>query len=107
MRWRKEEERPRHEPIKTRDTRLDPKIEPIVKLFNASGIETFESCQAGRGHWFHEPTVRFRGDSDEGYYAVSVALHHDLHPTRLRRYWNLQNGELIGPRWEILFRLPD
>ena len=107
MRWRrdkaKEKERSRHEPIKTRDDLLDPKIEPIVKLFNANGIETFESCQGGQGHWFHEPTVRFKGGSDEGYYAVSVALYHELDPYCLRRYWKVRENELVGPDWEMEF----
>ncbi len=41
---------------------IDPLILPAVKILNNHGFETFESCQGGEGHCYHEPTVRFFGD---------------------------------------------
>ena len=45
---------------------LDAGIRDIVLTLLANGVETFESCEGGRGHSFPEPTIRFEGDSSEG-----------------------------------------
>jgi len=43
---------------------LDAGIQEIVLLLRRAGYKTFTSCEGGRGHPFHEPTVglRFKGD---------------------------------------------
>lgn len=84
---------------------LDPLIAPIVALLRAHRVETFESCQSGPGHSFLEPTVRFHGQSMEGYRAVAVALEHGLTVGALRRVWDIIDGELVGPQWEMTFWL--
>ncbi len=87
---------------------LDGAILPVVRILRENGVETFESCQGGDGHFFHEPTVRFHGGQAEGLRAVSVALQHGLSVGSLRRYWTLDGGELTGPAWEMVFdSLPD
>jgi hypothetical protein len=45
---------------------IDPGIRREVKILWENGIETFESCEGGRGHSFPEPTVRFHGGQSEG-----------------------------------------
>jgi hypothetical protein len=42
---------------------LDDGIAPFVDVLDATGIETFESCEGTEGHGFLEPTVRFYGDN--------------------------------------------
>lgn len=86
------------------DSPLDPGIEGAVLALAAGGIETFESCQGGPGHAFPEPTVRFHGDSVEGYKALAVALRAGLRVLDLRRVWPVIDGEPTGPWWELTFR---
>jgi hypothetical protein len=75
---------------------LDPGIAPYVEVLRAAGIETFESCQGGRGHAYPEPTVRFAGSRNEGFRALVVALEHGLPVRSLRRYWAVIDGEPSG-----------
>jgi hypothetical protein len=82
---------------------LDHDISYAVKVLLDAGIETYESCEGGEGHPFPEPTIRFHGDSAEGYRAVTVALQFQLPIYSLRRFWSVINGELTGPSWEMTF----
>jgi hypothetical protein len=85
---------------------LDEGIRDIVVMLIANGVETFESCEGGRGHSFPEPTVRFEGTDSEGLRAASVALENGLPVRRLRRVWGIQDKVLHGPWWEMTFRSP-
>lgn len=53
---------------------LDPGIFLVVRILREHGIETFESCEGGKGHVFYVPTVRFGGGHAEGPKAGGVAL---------------------------------
>lgn len=86
------------------DMPLDKGIEPYVLALRSGGIETFESCEGGDGHAFLEPTVRFCGDSAEGYRAFAVAVKCGLPVYSLRRYYSVSGSELEGPWWEMTFR---
>lgn len=83
--------------------RLDAGILPIVQLLVRNGVETFESCEGGKGHAFYEPTVRFHGSHAEGFRVLSIALQHGLRVSELRRYYSIEDGEPVGPHWEITF----
>jgi hypothetical protein len=83
--------------------RIDKGIRKHVRLLHENGVETFESCEGGKGHPFPEPTVRFHGDKSEGLRACAIALQNGLRVDQLRRYWSVQNGEPVGPYWEITF----
>jgi hypothetical protein len=84
---------------------LDPGIAPFVDVLDASGIETFESCEGTKGHGFLEPTVRFYGDNSEGFRALAIAVQLELPVSELRRYWQVnRQGEPEGPHWELTFR---
>jgi len=85
------------------DLPLDRWIGYAVKVLRDAGIETYESCQGGRGHAYPEPTVRFFGDRSEGFRAVAVAWGHGLPAYSLRRFWRILDGELVGPSWELTF----
>ena len=85
---------------------LDEGIKEIVVTLIAHGIETYESCEGGKGHSYPEPTVRFEGDLSEGLRAVSVALGYGLPVSRLRRAWAIKDGMLHGPWWEMTFLPP-
>lgn len=85
--------------------RLDAGIRPIVEVLVANGIETFESCEGGQGHAFYEPTVRFHGNHAEGFRALAIALQHGLRVCELRRYYSVEDGEPVGPHWEMTFLL--
>jgi hypothetical protein len=82
---------------------LDEGILPVVQVLRQNGVETFESCQGGEGHAFYEPTVRFHGSHAEGFRALSVALQCGLKVCELRRYYSVEDGEPVGPHWEMTF----
>lgn len=86
------------------DNQLDAGISGYVKTLMASGVETFESCEGGKGHAFHEPTIRFYGDRSEGHRAFAVAMQAGLPVVELRRSWPIIDGEPTGPWWELVFR---
>lgn len=86
------------------DMPLDEGIEQAVHALRGAGIETYESCQGGPGHVFSEPTVRFHGQPSEGYRAVAIALQLRLPIYAVRRVWTVDDGELTGPVWEMVFR---
>jgi hypothetical protein len=82
---------------------LDKGIQKAVHVLVNAGIETFESCQGGKGHSYPEPTVRFHGGKAEGFKALSVALQAGLKIGDLRRVWPVLDGEPTGPWWELTF----
>jgi hypothetical protein len=49
---------------------LDAGISEAVHILIANGVETFESCEGGRGHSYPCPIVRFEGSSAEGLRGV-------------------------------------
>jgi len=85
------------------DPPLDKGIEKAVLILNQFGIETYKSCQGGRGHTYPESTIRFEGDRSEGFRALAIALQHGLPVFNLRRLWYIVDGEPVGPVWEITF----
>lgn len=82
---------------------LDPGIRDIVVCLAQNGVETFESCEGGKGHSYPCPTVRFEGSSSEGLRALSVALSYGLPVAELRRGWGVREGLIHGPWWEMTF----
>jgi hypothetical protein len=82
---------------------LDRWISYAVKVLRDASIETYESCEGGRGHAFPEATVRFHGGRGEGFRALAASLAAGLPVYTLRRFWVIQDSELTGPHWEIVF----
>jgi hypothetical protein len=85
---------------------LDDGIKDIVRLLRQAGVETFASCQGGKGHAYPDPTVRFHGERSEGFRAYVVAMEHGLPVMALRRVWQIEDGEPAGPFWEMVFTFP-
>jgi hypothetical protein len=84
---------------------LDPGIAPYVAVLWTAGIDTYESCQAGPGHSYTEPAVRFHGTRSEGFRALHVAVQRGLPVSAIRRFWSVdRTGEPHGPYWEMTFR---
>lgn len=83
--------------------RLDPGIARAVAILRASGVETFESCEGGAGHSYPEPAVRFHGQHTAGFRALGIVLEARLPVYTLRRYWSIEDGEPVGPSWELVF----
>jgi hypothetical protein len=82
---------------------LDAGIRPYVEVLRAAGVETFESCQGGPGHAVPDPNVRFHGEHSEGFRALAAALRHGLPVLHLNRQWTVEDGEPVGPSWEMVF----
>lgn len=83
--------------------KIDAGICREVRILWEGGVETFESCEGGKGHSFPEPTVRFHGDRSDGFRVVAIALQAGLKVSALRRYYDVRDGELHGPYWEMVF----
>jgi hypothetical protein len=86
---------------------LDDGIRDIVITLMTNGVETFESCEGGRGHSYPCPIVRFEGEPAEGLRALSVAISHGLPVSHLRRVWDVFDGYIEGPCWEMTFSPPN
>jgi hypothetical protein len=85
--------------------KLDTGNSKAVKILQASGVETYESCEGGPGHAFTEPTVRFHGSPGAGWHALGICLDNGLPVMSLRRFWDVLDGdEPTGPKWELTFR---
>lgn len=82
---------------------MDRGIRRVVRILFENGIETTESCEGGRGHAFAKPTVRFIGQQADGFRALAVCSIHRIRVTELRRVWSIENGEPVGPYWEMIF----
>jgi hypothetical protein len=84
---------------------LDRGIKKTVLRLQSEGIETFQSCEGGKGHARQEPVIQFHGTPEAGWRAVAVCLAYGLPILSLRRVWNVLDGnEPTGPHWEISFR---
>jgi len=87
---------------------LDKGIAHAVHLLRAGGVETYQSCEGSwlwkpGKHAFAEPTVQFHGTAHDGLRALAWARQHGLPVRELRRVWKVQDGELVGPTWELTF----
>ncbi len=80
----------------------DPAIRDALRILLDAGIETFESCEGGPGHALPEPTIRFHGNMVEGFRAYASARTSGLQILQLRRVYDVIDGELSGPWWEIV-----
>ena len=85
------------------DMPLDEGIAHAVHALRQEGIETIESCEGGAQHPFSEPTIRIVGGSGEGFRAYGVAVRASLKPRSIARIWTVDDGELTGPYWDIIF----
>lgn len=83
---------------------LDTGIAVFVERLNDEyNVETFESCEGGVGHSYPEPTVAFHGGNSEGFRVLAAALQIGLPVAELRRVWRVEDGEPVGPRWQMTF----
>lgn len=89
-------------PMPTAGMELDPDIMEIVRILRFNGVETFESCQGGKGHVSELPMVRFSGSQGEGYRAVAILLDWGYAVKNLQREWHIDGHELTGPTWKII-----
>jgi hypothetical protein len=94
---------------------IDIGVVRAVKVLRDAGLETFEACEAGEGHAYAEPTVRFEGDDASRRRALEALAAHGLKAERLSRTWDcrelrhrypedLAPVEKVSPFWEVTFR---
>jgi hypothetical protein len=82
---------------------LDRWISYAVKVLRDGGIDTYESCEGGKGHSYREPAVRFHGTHADGFRALAAAQTFGLPVRALHRFWSIDHGEPTGPYWELTF----
>jgi hypothetical protein len=85
------------------DLPLDAGIRDFVLALRSGGIETFESCEGGKGHAVPEPTIRFHGPASEGFKAFAIAKERGLPVFKVRLAYTVQDSLLTGPWWEMVF----
>ncbi len=84
--------------------RIDRGVRDAVALLLRLGVETYESCEGGKGHAYPEPTIAFHGGPYAGWQALSICLAHGLPVSELRRVWVVENrNEPTGPKWQVVF----
>jgi hypothetical protein len=66
-----------------------------------AGIETTELCEGGSGDSFPEPTIRFGGTKSDGFRASAITIQHGMGVSELRRYYVVQDDELVWPHREM------
>src|SRR5437899_1533215 len=85
--------------------KYDKGIKRAVEILQAGGIETFQSCEGGKGHAFPLPSVEFYGEPEAGWRAVAICLAHGLPIRQLLRVWKVLDAhEPNGPYWRVEFR---
>ena len=82
---------------------LDRWMRYAVLVLHRGGIQTYESCQGGRGHAFPEPTIRFEGTQEDAFRAARIARANGLPAHHLRRFWRLNDEGAELPAWELTF----
>jgi len=78
---------------------LDASIHDAVLIMRGAGIEPFESHEGKRGQAFDMPTIKFRGNALAGYKAL---MDNGFAVSRVKHVWEVANGQLEGPWWEIV-----
>ena len=86
---------------------LDPGIRRYVLILRSQGIETFESCEGGEGHCSPDPFVKFHGTVWAGFRAFTIAMEYGLPVWRVQLFYDVVNGMLDGPYWQMLFSRKD
>jgi hypothetical protein len=84
---------------------LDPGIRFAVRVLNAQGIDTCQSCEGGPGHSYDRPSVDLAaGASDAtGFAALAAAVDYGLPVDSLARVWNVENGLPYETIWRLTF----
>lgn len=91
---------------------IDPLILPVVKILNAHGFKTFESCQGGEGHCYSDATVRFFGTEFDLIRAYEICQCYKLNVYEVKRVFikediyknnNSINRMPIGSAWSKPF----
>lgn len=86
---------------------LDVGIRRYVLVLRSQSVETCESCEGGEGHAYTEPTIKFCGNAYAGYHAFASAMNYGLPVIAIRRTWDVCEGQLVGPNWEMVFSRKD
>jgi len=81
---------------------LDKGIERLVRILRYNGVKTDHSCEGGKGLICPFPVIRFEGSKSEGYRALNIGLTYEYNVRKLNRTWYIENGEIVGPLWEII-----
>lgn len=82
---------------------LDAGVREYVLALRLHGFDTYESCEGGPGHAFNLPTVRFHGGPGEGHRAWGIMRAMRFPVAELNRVWDVDDGELVGPHWQMTF----
>ena len=77
-----------------------------IAALRAVGLEPSRVYYGQGEHAGAVTSVLFAGDRNDGWHALAAALKAGLEVAELRRIWNVSEGELVGPWWEMTFPEP-
>ena len=86
--------------------KLDKGIRFAVRVLHASGFETCQSCQGGKGHAYDHATVDMicTGDDAKGFGALAALQAYGLPVDAIAIVWPVQHGLPYEKLWRITFR---
>jgi hypothetical protein len=86
---------------------LDRGIRFAVRVLHASGFDTCQSCQGGKGHAYFEPTIEMvaTGDDANGFGALAALRAYGLPVNAVALVWpvHVHNGTPYEKNWRITF----
>jgi hypothetical protein len=84
---------------------LDPGIRFAVRVLHATGFETCQSCQGGKGHAYLEPSIDAVATADDatGFGALAALRDYGLPVSALAIIWPVRNGLPYEKLWRIAF----
>ena len=78
---------------------LKANIDNAARTMHRAGIDVFESHEGESGQAFDGPAIKFRGNALAGYKAL---MDNGFAVSRVKHVWEVANGQLEGPWWEIV-----
>lgn len=84
---------------------LDRGIRFAVRVLHASGFDTCQSCQGGKGHAYDRPTVEMiaTGEDALGFGALEALQAYGLPVDAVAIVWSIRHGLPYEKNWRVTF----
>ncbi len=84
---------------------IDKGIRFAVRVLNAKGIDTQQSCQGGKGHAYNQPSVDIPATDDDakGFAALSALRDYGLPVQEVSIIWPVSGSLPTEKFWRVTF----